>query len=182
MAIPGVAAVLNSDAAFYLQVSANQGTGLSTAQIVSGQRTVTDSVSLSTDAQAFLASQSDASTASTDRPGQVSSVTQTGFFESVTTGQTALEARLSNRDLQGGNFAGIDFSYADLSGSNLVGATLTKARLIGANLTDASLIGADLRGANLAGAVGLSNSAVIGARTDVNTVFPIGIRVFDPFG
>jgi uncharacterized protein YjbI with pentapeptide repeats len=59
------------------------------------------------------------------------------------------ECDLSNMDLSGYNFFGVDFSFANLWGANLTDSVLCYAHLFGASLSMTNLQGANLQGAVL---------------------------------
>jgi uncharacterized protein YjbI with pentapeptide repeats len=70
---------------------------------------------------------------------------------------------LSNTNLAGGYFAGLNLTNASLTGSNLTNAVFTNANLTGANLSNSNFItGATFTNANLTNA-NLSNSNLKGA-------------------
>jgi uncharacterized protein YjbI with pentapeptide repeats len=84
-------------------------------------------------------------------------------------------------DLSGADLVGKDLRQADLTGASLRGAQLTGADLGGANLAAADVTGADLRGASLCGAalaetLFLTQVQLDGARGDLGTTIPQGLR------
>ena len=160
MALPieGIAAFFNVPSSSFLTVdpnalinNANQGIG--------GQaRFSSDTISLSSTAQALLALQAQ---------------------NSVTAGGNSnlIQLNFTGQDFTGADLTGAIFNFAILQNTNFSYAILQNSSFANTDLTGALFFNADLRGANFAGAIGLTADQLLGARVDPSTIFPIGVKL-----
>jgi len=127
--------------------------------------TTLDTVTLSEEAQRFLASLENDPDRRTDAVSNLGQFLETRQFE--------------NLDLQGVNFIGQDLSGAvfrnsNLDGANFTGANLSNATFLNTTVNGATFNQANLTAADLRGAIGLSQSALANT-TLIGTQLPPGI-------
>lgn len=146
----------------YLQVSKDSPQVSAGTTPTTGGRVISDYVTLSPEAQAFLDSRGTVDPAQVDTLGDPR---QSAY----------VQANFAGKSFAGGDLTGASLQFADLSGTNFSNAVLRDAVLRFSNVSGADFRGADLRGANLGGATGLTADQLIGARVDANTILPVGV-------
>ena len=160
MALPieGIASFFRLPASSFLTVDPNALLNNANQGRAGTPRFSSDSISLSSTAQALLSIQAQ------------NSIAKGG------------NSNFIQIDFSGQNFTGLDLTGAVLNFSllrntNFSNATLRDASFANADVTGARFFNADLRGANFAGARGLTAEQLLGARVSATTIFPIGVKL-----